>query len=186
MSFQVPFPQSFSQFSLSSFELGWPNPNTHLLAQCTFEDWLGKTTQSEHRAMMKVFLCYQPVPSPSWAVRQNILLDNSRTTWERLPCPVLFGALLHNLTNTQDYCNNASLNWGLSSLSGALTSSNTKRTFPSLCLWFFENVFLILQRIGEKREKGQKKWWKSTKKNYKKYGENTEKVRQKYETVSKK
>ena len=101
MSFQVPFPQSFSQFSLSSFELGWLNPKNHLLAQCTFEDWLGKPTQSEHRAMMKVFLCYQPVPSPSWAVRQNILLDNSRTTWEHLPCPFLFGALLHNLTNTQ-------------------------------------------------------------------------------------
>ena len=124
MSFQVPFPRSFSQLSLSSFELGWPNPNNHLLAQCTFEDCLGKPTQSEHRAMMKVFLCYQPVPSPSCAVRQNILLDNSRTTWEHLPCPFLFGALLHNLTNTQDYCNNALLNWGLSSLPEALTSSN--------------------------------------------------------------
>ena len=96
MSFRVSFPQIVAQFSLSSFELGWPNTNNHLLAQCTFEDWLGKPTQSEHRAMMKVFLCYQPVPSPSWAVRQNILLDNSRTTWERLPCPFLFGALLHN------------------------------------------------------------------------------------------
>ena len=101
MSFQVPFPQIVAQFSLSSFELGWPNTNNHLLAQCTFEDCLGKPIQSEHRAMIKVFFCYQPFPSSSWAVRQNILLDNSRTTWEGLPCPFLLGALLHNLTNTQ-------------------------------------------------------------------------------------
>ena len=136
MSFRVSFPQIVAQFSLSSFQLGWPNTNNHLLAQCTLEDCFGKPTQSEHRAMMKVFLCYQPVPSPSWAVRQNILLDNSRTTWERLLCPVLFGALLHNLTNTQDYCNNDLLNWGLSSLSGALTSSNTQNSRSSLRLIF--------------------------------------------------
>ena len=47
---------------------------------------------------------------------------------------------------------------------------------------FFENIFLILQKIGEKGEKDRK----SDEKVQKKYGKNTEKVRQKYENVSKK
>ena len=52
-------------------------------------------------------------------------------------------------------------------------------------LLIFENIFLILQRIGEKGKRTEKVM-KKYKKKYKKYGENTEKVRQKYETVSKK
>ena len=44
---------------------------------------------------------------------------------------------------------------------------------------FFENIFLILQKIGEKDRKSDEKVQK-------KYGKNTEKVRQKYENVSKK
>ena len=47
---------------------------------------------------------------------------------------------------------------------------------------FFENIFLILQKIREKGEKDRK----SDEKVQKKYGKNTEKVRQKYENVSKK
>ena len=51
---------------------------------------------------------------------------------------------------------------------------------------FFENIFLILQRIGEKKGKKTEKVMKKFKKSTTKYGKNTEKVRQKYENVSKK